>query len=495
MRLGLAPRFGALLAPNGLHIVEYRRGRRGLEIRRTHRHDTPATSIAEAAERLADLIRSAGGRGGRVAVALTGFGSCHTILALPPAKPELLRPVITRELLRFFPDLQDPLVEFVAVGASGDGAGAKQEFLAGAARRETVGVLQGVLADREITLEHVTVLPRVLQRLRDSVAAGPEGVVLAVLPAAAPALGFFHEGGLRLFSEPLMRSGDARRLADVVPEQVERGLLFVRQQFHGATIGRLLLAAEPAEHEALSVLLGGMPGLRVERLGPGGVAPGALLALGAALDARDPAGLNLLPPGLRPPRQAERLSRALGAASAAVLALAAVGWAWTAVRAEARARDSVRELEQQLEERVVPLAAVRPVIDERQAHNLRLAFLAGLQAERMRLQDLLRAVALAAPAAIRLDHLSVARVEADWHVALAGRAEATTSAVAVRAIDRLFRELPRRIPVRDLTLDQLADATGAADEAGGDTASAGAEIVAIAFEISFIVRAEEAAAS
>src|SRR5687768_9694021 len=105
MRLGRAKRFSATLTPNGIHLVEYRRGTRGLQVLRYTSHPGPFTDAATAAEALAGLVESEGGRGGRISIALTGLGSAHQILSLPPADREVLLPVVRRELRRFYPGL------------------------------------------------------------------------------------------------------------------------------------------------------------------------------------------------------------------------------------------------------------------------------------------------------------------------------------------------------------------------------------------------------
>ena len=399
--------FAAVLTPRGVHVVRYERVPGGLRAARYAREEGPYDDPREAAGRLAELVEAEGGRGARLALAVSGFGTFHQVLSLPPAPPELLAPVVARELARLhvfeLPGLEDPVTGFARLGPP---AGGPQPVLAAAAPRPLLDALAAALGARRIALEHVTVVPQAVQRLYAAFVAAPGPAVVALLAPDSPVLAAFWQGALRLCWELILRQdGGAPADLTVLADRVRYGRLYLEQEFRPTSPVRVLLAAEPAEREAAERALGAT----VERLGPEGVGPGALLALGAALDALDEGGLNLLPGAPARVARAERLARRLAGAGAAVLVTAALWWAWQGLGDAERAARRAEAARRALETRSAALAGIEPVLLERRAHAERVALLESLAGERARVYDVLAAVAAATPAAVRLDSLSLRR--------------------------------------------------------------------------------------
>lgn len=509
-------RFSALLSPTGAWAVEYRRRGRRLDVAdaRAATFDEPCDART-AAGRLADLLdEMASGRRVELALAIRGFDGSHNLLELPPAERELLRPVVLRELKRLYPDLDDPAFDFLRSGPpdagtaragapSGEVPSEAREVRVGAVPGEVMRALHGRLSDRGVRVTHVTVAPEAIQRFFTGFVDSPDTVGLLFLLPGAPLLAFFHRGRLGIFrSPPVDTRADVDALVDAIAEEVKRGATFMRQRFRGAAVDRLLLAAEPASgavtpapdpaaepdeagpersaqrQELPSALRERLP-VRTERLDAGGMEPGELIALGAALDAAA-GGMNLLPKRLRPGRDPERLTRGLVAASAALVIASAGLWAWSGVRGADAAHVRYETARQELERRIAPLNRMRPVIEERRDHEARLEFRRSLQRERAGLQQALQGVALASPDAVRLDSIRVARAGDEWRARLGGRAEGRSSAAAAYAVDRFYRALPERVPVRDPSLLRF-------EAAPRDTAAGPAAPVAISFEMSFII--------
>lgn len=497
MRIGARRAFSAMLFPGGVHAVSYRESSRGLEIQRYFRELAPASSAAEAADRLGDLLESAGGRGGRLSLALSGFGSYHHILSLPSAPKEILLPVVQREFRRFFPDLflpgqGEPVIDFVEVDTAGRGPdGSLRELLAAAVPRSLIQQVRGSLGRHGIELEHWTIVPRAMQRLYDAFSSEPKTDVALVLAPQSPMLGFFHEGELRLFSElPPSAGGPEATEVDLVVEQIERGALYLRQQFRGAAVDRLLLAAEPeAELRGLAAQIRERLGITVDRFGSYSESPGAMAALGAALDRGNPDALNLLPADARPRGGAEAWTHRLGVASAAVLVAGAAWWGWSGIRAEQRAEAELLQVESELRERSAPLAEIRALIGERQAHTLRAERLAQIGTGQQRLPELLWPIQEAART-VRVDELRFTRGVDGWEGTLHGTATGATSAAASGAVDRLFSTLSREFPPNSVTLNRFGSVQREAP-AEGEEAPFEPEGIAIAFEMSFILPAEE----
>lgn len=492
MRLGAARLFSALVSPSAIHAVEYRRTRAGLRIVRSVREIGGEWAPEEAAHRLAGLLESVGGRGGRVTVAITGFGSYHHILTLPAAPRDVLLPVATREMRRFYPDLfreegEEPMVDFVEIDSTGQAtAGTTRELLVVGVPRMLVDTFASVLTQRGLRLEHWTILPLVMQRLYESFVDSPESRAILLLIPGTPLLGFFHGGELRLFSEPSVAAGRSESVLDRAVEQVQRGELFLRQQFRGARITRLQLSAETEDRRrGVGEELARRLELPVESFGPYGDAPGSVAALGAALDARSPRGLNLLPAAMRPVPSAVRWTRALVVASTLVLMAAGGWWAWRGTRAEVRAEQDLQAVQQSLAARAEAFEEVRSVVRQRQEHAQRAALLTALQREHHELPELLWP--LQASRRTRVEELKLTRASGSWSGTLKGTAVAPSSAAATGEVEALYRELARLFSDGAVRLDGLSYGAptyaAAADERGP------AE-VAISFQISFIVPSE-----
>lgn len=483
-RLGLgAPvrHFAGLVSPAGLHMAEYRHARGGVEVVQ-YQFQGAAGDRTEAPARVAGVAEAMGGRRGRLSLAVSGFGSTHHILALPPADREILRPIVEREMRRFYPDVEDPYIEFITSGSAVEGDTLRQELLVGAVPRSLASAFRERLAARAIDLENLTIFPRVVQALHDQLIGVSDPAVVLILMESESLVGCFHEGQLRLFSEPQaqVRDEGGRDWGRAV-EHVDRGRLFLRQQFD-VEVDQVFLAAPRQEREAVVSLLRETLEVAVHSFGPAGIPPGALAALGAALAAQGEGELNMLPPEMQPPSQGERWSRALGIAAGVVVALAAILWSWQGVALARTNAEGLEGARTQLEDRVGFVGSAQDVLFERAAHAERLAFLEASEEERAQVQRILAGFGGLVSGGAQLDRLSLTRAPDGWQVALSGTAVGETVAQTHRSIDRLYRGIPSRLPVQGpVDLGNL-DTAPAVDGGGG--------AVAIAFEMSFIVSGE-----
>lgn len=473
--------FSAALSPGGVLVARYRQAGDELQVEQWVAERVALEDVDAALDHLADTVESMGGRGSNLALAMSGFGSSHHILSLPPAAPEILRPVVQREMSRFYPDLKDPILDFVLAGEVADREGPKRDVLVGAIPRDVVERIHDTLRDRGVTLGHLTIMPRVVDHVFKAFDGSTQPSVLVVLAKTGPLIGCFRDGELRLFSEPprIQPTGDT---AQGVVEHVERGALFLHQQFPFDREGRVVMVAEHDAFETMSTAVRATMDTEVTAADLHGSAPDAITALGAALDAAGDDGLNLVPEALRPAPDTERWARSLGVAAFLVFALAAALWSWGVVGAARTVDHRLSTLNARLDREFVPVSQMRSVLEERRSHADRLAFLHEGVQRQDRVQEMLRAVAAAAPGDITLDSLTLERdpdLDA-WHLGVTGRAIGVGSAAAVRAVDALYRGVPDRVPVEEVTLDRLGSLLQ--DEASGS--------VAIDFEMSFIVRWE-----
>lgn len=481
--------YAAVLTPTGAHVIRYRRRRRLLEVEQYRGVTTVYESVEQAADGLADLLEAEGARDGRVALAIAGFGTYHHLLSLPPATPDLLEPILHREMRRFFPDLYEkgkpnPYLSSVAAGPPSPRSDSPmRDLLVAAIPRETVGELRTALGARGIRLDHLTVVPAAVVRLHESFVGDVQASAIALVLPRYSLAAFFYEGALKLFTEP--PAGAREATADssrLVADQVERGILYLRQQFRGARPQAIWMAAEPELAEQVEEALAGRTEAGVRELDPG-EPPGSLVALGAALNSLDPTALDLLPAEFRPPSPTERWTRALGVATAAVLLLAMGWWALSGVRAEASAAQRMRAAQEAIVPRSTALARIQPIVDERQAHGIRSEILRTIVAEREKLPELLWPIQDFEPA-VAIQAFQLTRSSDGWYGSISGTARSYTSADAAATVDAFFRELSLELPEGSLQLDDLAYGTGADPE----QMPVG---VAVSFRMSFIVPLEE----
>lgn len=500
MRRGAGVRtFSAALTPAGAYVVGYRRTSRGLEVSEYSHASAPGSDPGRAAGRLGELIEAQGGRGGRLALALSGFGAYHHILTLPDAPREVLLPVIGRELRRVFPELaqpaeEEPIISYVDVGEVAGEAGPQREILAAAVRRSLIETVREELGRHGVELTHWTVLPRAMQRLHDAfqsaAGAGDAPTADIVVAEDVALLSFFHDGDLRLFSETPRPAGGGS-MATPLLERLERGGLYLRQQFRGAGLERVLLSVEdgPSARE-LAAGIRERLGVGPERFGPYSATPGAMLALGPALDAVAPDPFDLLPADLRPTSSHDRWSRLLAIGSIVLVIASAWWWAWSGVRAEHEAEARMDAIRTALESRAPRFSEVRRVVDARRSHSERAELLRILLASRERLPEMLWPLE-SAPAGIRIQSLEILPSDGGWTARLQGSSDGATTAQATAAIDELFRSVQSQLPGATVSLDDMSAPQPASDEL-----SEVAEFVvpiAITFRMSFIVPAVEEA--
>ena len=475
-RRSVTRHFAAVAGPTGVHVVRYSRERGGLALDAGIRRKAPGSDVDGLADAIAEAVEALGGGEADLALALSGFGSAHHILSLPAADTEILRPIVRRELLRYYPDLEDPLIDFVFPAAAVAGESTNREMLVGAVPRRVATTLAQALRERGITLRHLTVLPQILQSLYDTFDGQEEPAVMVVVMESGTLIGCFHEGALRLFIEPPKDvHGRPVRTPDAVTEQVERANLFLRQQFPNVRVSRVLLAAPAGEAVALRDALDARLGSRVIELAE--VPAGSLAALGTALAADRAADFELLPAELRPRTAAERLTRRLALVAAALVAAGATWWAGAGMNVARTQADEAQQLERSVSRVLPALNRAERVLEARRGHQLRLVFVEETAAARSEVRRILAGIAAEARPAVRLDTLTIRRSDGAWSVVVAGRAEAVSSAAAVRAIDGLYRGIADRLPVLE------AEFGGMDGISGGGSAP-----VAIGFDMSFIVQ-------
>jgi hypothetical protein len=456
---------GAYLCPGGVFGVECAFSAGGVRIDRSFAFPKRLGSINDLAQQFAQALDGIGARRARVSVAVRGFGSAHHVLSLPPASDRLLRPVVEREMRRLEPDL--PTSAFGWITLPGDGnetpeSKPQRQLSVGAVPLALVGALESAVTASGNTLQHVTVVAASIQCIKDEFFAdNATAAIVAPLPDGA-FIGFAVNGALRLIVEPpLDAAGDDAAEIGALAEELELGVVFLRQQFRGAEISRVALLARRDQYANAESVISARIGVPAARLAIAELdAPGAT-ALGAVLDSRAARPLSVGGQSLtRQGDDAAQLLR-LVATAALVLAFAVGAWsvftAWQVRRTTAALVVARRQLDQE-SFGLVPAsqtAAQRKLIQDARAA------IREVDGDRVELQQAITRIASAAGSPIQLDSLLLDRDTDGWKARLEGRAAGMTNARAVQVLSDFYGALPRQLDVQDLTLETLAYADSA----------------------------------
>lgn len=454
---------GVYLCPRGAYVAECRFRGGGVEIARTHAVPAHLVAAEQAASHLLNVLAAAGLRRARVAVTMRGFDIGHHVLSLPPAKEGLLGPIIDREVRRLEPHLEDPVIGWLPLPPepATPEAPSQLHILAAAAPRTVVEVLERALRSAGHTLTHLTAIPAAVQRLQEEFdGEGSTGALVLPLPDGA-FLGFFLWRALRLAVEPPLQEQEAPD-ASSLAEELELGAMFVRQQFRGAQVERVTVAAPASVIPDADEAIAHKMGVPTSRLDVHGLGTAELAALGAVLDSRAAQPLSL-----GGSVGATRRTAARGALqTAAVLAVAATflvgGWTVYQAVAARRAAAELLDARRRVEQESFGIRPLRETADRRKLIRDAVTALRLTAGDRLELVRLLGGVAGAVVDPVSLDSLHLDRGSDGWVAAMAGRVTAPTNGRAVQALHEFYRDLPARLSVEQLTLEQLtyADSAG-----------------------------------
>jgi hypothetical protein len=366
---------------------------------------------------------------------------------------------------RLEPQLGDCVVSRISLPAldtTAAEATPQRSFFAAVAPRDTIQAFEERLAANGHRLAHLTALPVGMQRLLEQFDSGT-GTTATVTPLPDGAfIGFSLDGGLRLIVEPPLPP-DTQYETAALAEEVDLGAMFVRQQFRGMNLDRVVLIGALDSLFDLKPALTEKLRIPVKQLDFGGVSPADLAALGAVLDQQSPAPLSL---GGETRRRvpAQPRSRLETASLAAVLALALVG-GWTVfqtVRAE-RAESALATAQKRIEQDSFGLQSLRATADQRRMVQNALTAVRIHSTDRVALQEILAGVAALVRAPIRLDSMRLGRGESAWKAVVGGSVTGPTNARAVQTLHDLYREIPQRLTVDSLRLDELSYADETVD--------------------------------
>ena len=281
---GSVRRFGALIAHDAVCLVEYVAERTGVRVVNQSIDRQRTTSIDEAVARLATLLSARGARRPRLSIAIENFGVFHHVMALPHVPDRELRSIVTRESERLF-GVSDPIVAFTRD---------IRVFVAGAPR-ETIDALRSQLGTQDIDVEVVTVVPSAIHSLYRATAAPPEPTAVLACLQGGPHLAFFAAGRLQLAVETLLAPAGERASIEAILDQVELRTMYFRQHFRASPV-RMLLSAHTGKFDALAQSLEKRLTVPVSPLFASSLSPDGVVAVGAALEARQEKPLDLYHP-------------------------------------------------------------------------------------------------------------------------------------------------------------------------------------------------------
>jgi len=485
--------FAAVVEPDGVWLVEYRREKSGYRVVQHTSDVRRMQSAHEAFETLARLLRNTGARRATLRIALQHFGAFHHIMTLPRAEDRILQPVIRREMQRIF-NVSDPVIAFTSgtpmerrSPERADVTTAPNSYFVGGASRETIDALVDALTMPGLTVECVTVVPEAIRRAHE-VATSDDGVTASlVCLASGPHLAFFIDGRMELALEPPIAL-ETESLIDpaMVVSQVERGVVYLRQQFRGAEPKLLLLAAPPGSFDTLASTLEERFGVRVRPLMPQIPGPEAVVAMGAVLEGDDAHPLDILP---HPPSLEERVRDSFRGAQGIATAMSAIAavvafWAMAQTNQVRRDNQEVFRLRDQLNANLQALTPVRQAAERRAGFMQRIIIADDVRIERQGLSGELIGLTNIVPPSMHFDSLAVSRTQTGWSTQVHGEVVTPSAAQSVRDLNEFFRGLGKRPGVTSATLDQFDyPAPPAHDSVGKVSHDDG--LVRIHFQVSF----------
>ena len=452
------PLVAAYVCPRGVFAIVGRRSGAGVEVDRVLEAPAAIESQSAAADHLISVLRSAMVPQASVAISLRGFGVVHHILQLPPAKDDVIGPIVEREVRRLEPELGESVIGWTPLPEMELGASepVKQRYvLAAGAPASTVSTFEQRLSGAGYHVAHITALPVAMQRLIEEFDDGGGAIALvAALPDGA-FMGFSLGGGLRLIVEPPLPR-DVEHESAALAEELELGAMFVRQQFRGAQLDRVALVGTRDSLADAETVLREKLHVPVQQLGVRGLSPAGFAALGAVLDDQSARPLSL---GGNSRRRAEAgpVTALRSASLAAVFVLALLGiWTVTETIRTVRATSAVQTARQRIQQDSFGLAPIRATAGQRRLIRDARAAARIVAKDRIALQEALAGIAASVRTPVRLDSLHLVRAEAGWKAVLAGSAGGASSAEALQSLYDVYRELPQRLPVDSLHLDGLA---------------------------------------
>jgi hypothetical protein len=468
---------GAFVCPRGVSAIEYRITGKGIEVLRAFDQPARLGSERQATDHLLRMLEEAGIRKSSIALTVRGFGVVHHILGLPPARDEVLSPIVDRELKRLEPQLDDPRVGWMGLpldAAEMTDAPPQRQVLAAAIPKHVGDAIGGAIVAGGHRLTHLTALPSAAQRLHEEFVpeGGPSALVAPLHDGAF--LGFFLGGALRLVVEPPLPEGEYLDAA-AIAEEVELGAMFVRQQFRGAQVARVVVAAPAETFVGAEGVINERLQVPVKRFTIEHLSAGALVALGGVIDSRATSPLSL---SGAPARQTA--AGMLVPISFAAVALAVAVGVFTVIESF-RARDAYAELQkarQQIDAESFGLSGIRETADQRRLIRHAVEAMRLSAQDRRELQNGLSTLSGVILPSIRLDSLQLDRGSNGWISGVAGSVTGESTARSVELLHDFYRDLPRLLGVEELALGQLSYADGNASS--GESGS-------VRFQISFVI--------
>jgi len=456
--LGRTSLIGAYVCPRGVFTIECLADGASIAVERRFEVSVQVEDAMSAADQVVRALRSAGITKADVAIVIRGFGVAHHVLQLPPAKDELLTPIVEREVRRLEPDLGVAAVAWIPLppmeSSALEGPPQQRSLLTAAVPEVVVQAIQKRLEAAGYRLLHLTALPAAMQRLQEEFDGGTESLALvAPLPDGA-FIGFSLNGGLRLIVEPPPVQNEESESA-ALAEEVELGAMFVRQQFRGSPIDRVTLIGSKVSLADAEETLAGRLHVPAGRLDVKDLSPAALAALGAVLDARSLRPLTL--GGRTRTRAQDRAKTALESVAIALVLIVALLGAWVTFEGARgkRASNALLAAHRRIEQEAFGLGPVRSTAEQRRMVREAVGALRLVASDRTDLQRALSGIASVVRAPLRIDSLRLVRAPSGWLGSMAGSVTGSTNARAVESLHDLYRELPQRLSLDSLRLDQL----------------------------------------
>jgi hypothetical protein len=137
-----------------------------------------------------------------------------------------------------------------------------------------------------------------------------------------------------------------------------------------------------------------------------------------------------------------------------IVALLVVWVMFEAVRGK-RASNALQVAQRRIEQEAFGLSPLRTTAERRKRVRDAVGALRLVASDRTELQQALSGIASAVRPPVRIDSLHLVRAVTGWLGSMAGAVTGSSNARAVESLHDLYRELPQRLSLDSLRLDQL----------------------------------------
>ncbi len=455
-----------------IKLVELVTTATGLEVTNFALLDLPPEGFKVVGPKLQSLLKENKFLGKKVN-ALLSYPSidCQQV-PLPPMSKADLKLAAQREAKKDFKLPEGELVyAYEQVGESEEKGIPKKEVLIARTSAKDVKEYLQVLKEANLCLNSVAVLPAVLLNLfRMKGEIEEETLAVAFLGEEKGTIIFLHQGHLRFPRNfPLRLTGDFEGLQTRLLTELKRTLLYQELKARGLEPQRIILLGDIDKPKELTEALTQELGIKTEIYLPPGLDLSPLgdrmkefkdsiqqfaIPLGLAWNGPGRSELNILAREIQMQKKASLAKVAVIAVGALFTILLIMRSVWLWVDGQPHWQN-LKKAQIELAELQPRVKEIAGVLDERRAHNNRLAFLGKMKGPETSWEEVIRILSLIVPQEMHLELLELKENPDDWTMRLKGKVLGADISLIHNRFKEFFSLFLTSPAVRDVKVESL----------------------------------------